>query len=170
MVTGPPGAGKSAVACELGGRFERSVVVEGDLFYSFLAAGAIEPWLVEARVQNDAVARSAALCTASLADDFDTVYEGVVGPWQLDGFMAAGGFEALDDAVLLPPLDMCLQRVAERIGHGFTDAGATRHMHEQFVEADIDERHVIHVGREPVEHLADLITARRSTGSLRRAT
>jgi hypothetical protein len=33
--------------------------------------------------------------------------------------------------------------VANRSGHGFTDEDATRDMHRQFAQADIDQRHVL---------------------------
>ena len=29
------------------------------------------------------------------------------------------------------------------MGHGFTDEDATRHMHREFAQADIDPRHVL---------------------------
>ena len=54
-VTGPPGAGKSTVSRILGGRFDPSVVVEGDAFFAFLASGAIPPWLPEANAENEVV-------------------------------------------------------------------------------------------------------------------
>ncbi len=167
LVTGPPGAGKSTVAHELGHRFERSVIIAGDAFYSFLGAGAIAPWLASAQAQNEAIARAAAVCTASLAEDFDAVYEGVVGPWQLPAFMVAGSIESLDYAVLLPPLDVCLRRVAERVGHGFADPNATRQMHDEFAGADINARHVFTDVVEPADLLADEIQRRRCAGHLR---
>jgi hypothetical protein len=45
--------------------------------------------------------------------------------------------------VLLPDVETCLDRVATRADHGFTDATATRSMHEQFATASLDSRHVI---------------------------
>jgi dephospho-CoA kinase len=60
VVTGPPGAGKSAVTRVLADRFEPSVVVEGDAFFAFLARGAVPPWLPESNAQNEIVAEAAA--------------------------------------------------------------------------------------------------------------
>jgi len=39
--------------------------------------------------------------------------------------------------VLLPPAERRVRQVADRAGHGFTDEDATRHMHREFVRADI---------------------------------
>ena len=44
LVTGPPGAGKSMVARVLVERFERSVLLEGDTFFAFVAATGLR-WL-----------------------------------------------------------------------------------------------------------------------------
>ena len=50
IVTGPPGAGKSTVAKLLAASMPRSVLVQGDAFFGFLANGAIDPWLPESHV------------------------------------------------------------------------------------------------------------------------
>ncbi len=60
VLTGPPGAGKSAVARAVTAHTERSVCIEGDPFFAFLANGAIAPWMVEASEQNDTVIGAAA--------------------------------------------------------------------------------------------------------------
>ena len=46
-------------------------------------------------------------------------------------------------AILLPPERVCLDRIASRVGHGFTDLYAGAHMYAEFAQADIDSRHVI---------------------------
>ncbi len=167
VVTGPPGAGKSSVAHVLAARVSPSVLVEGDAFYAFLAAGAIPPWLPESHEQNRIVGRSAAAATAVFAADYDTIYDGVLGPWQLDDFMRAGGIDSLDYAVLLPPVGVCLDRVATRVGHGFDDEAAARHMHAQFVDDEIDRRHVVTAVADGADAAAQLIVDRRATGALR---
>ncbi len=168
VVTGPPGAGKSAVARVLAARPARSVLVEGDAFFGFLVSGAIAPWLPAAHAQNEAVTRAAAAATGRfVADGFDTVYDGVVGPWFLPTFAAGTGLTVLDYVVLLPDVDTCLHRVATREGHGFGDPAATRKMHAEFSGAVIDARHVL---RDPVGDataVAHAIGARRSSGRLR---
>jgi cytidylate kinase len=144
VVTGPPGAGKSTVARLLANRARRSVLVNGDAFFGFLASGAIEPWLSEANEQNDVVIRAAASAAGTYAaGGFETVYDGVVGPWFLPTFAAATGLERFDYVILLPDVECCVQRVDTRIGHGFQDQNATRKMHAQFMNAGVDGRHVL---------------------------
>jgi cytidylate kinase len=144
VVTGPPGAGKSTVTRALAGLFDRSVLVEGDAFFAFVARGAIAPWLPAAHAQNEVVTRAAAAATGRYAAaGYPTIYDGVIGPWFLSDFAAAAGVEHLHYAVLLPTAERCLQRVADRTGHGFTDQEATRHMYHEFARSSIDRRHVL---------------------------
>jgi hypothetical protein len=167
VVTGPPGAGKSAVAQRLADRFEPSVLVAGDLFFGFLGRGAIPPWLPESNEQNEIVTEAAALAAGRYASGgYMTVYDGVVGPWFLPTFTVATGLDCLDYVVLLPSVERCLQRVATRLGHGFTDEGATRKMHHEFARADLDRRHVLLDPPDQPEAVADLIVAALTSGNL----
>ncbi len=124
VVTGPPGAGKSTVAGLLADRFGHSVLVPGDAFFAFVARGAVEPWLPAAHGQNEVVTRAAAAAAGRYAaGGYGTVYDGVVGPWFLGDFAAGASLDCLHYAVLLPPAQLCAERVASRSGHGFTDQG-----------------------------------------------
>jgi hypothetical protein len=143
-VTGPPGAGKSTVARILATRAARSVLVEGDAFFGFLASGAIEPWLKESREQNEIVTRAAASAAGLYASGgYTTVYDGVVGPWALPAFSKATGLDRLDYVILLPSVDQCIERVATRVDHAFRDPAATRKMHNEFAMASVERRHVL---------------------------
>ena len=94
--------------------------------------------------QNRIVARAAALATAAfVAGGYTTVYDGVLGPWSIDGFLADAGLDHADYAVLLPPLERCLARVATRTGHEFDDPAATAKMHHEFSAAGLHPRHVL---------------------------
>jgi cytidylate kinase len=158
VVTGPPGAGKSTVAGILAARSERSVLVAGDAFFGFLARGAIEPWLPEAHEQNQVVIRAAAAAAGRYAaEGYMTVYDGVLGPWFLPSFAAATRLDCLDYVIVLPPVERCVERVAARRDHGFSDEAATRKMHQGFAHALIDDRHVLRDPPDQPDEVADVI-------------
>lgn len=164
VITGPPGAGKSTAARFIADAAERSVLVEGDAFFGFLASGAIEPWLPESNEQNEVVTQAAASAAGRFAKGgFTAIYDGVVGPWFLSRFAAATGLDDLEYVVLLPPVETC---VARRRNHGFSDEAATRKMHEEFAAADVPKRHVLHQAGEDVITVADSITAALERGDL----
>jgi len=168
VVTGPPGAGKSTAARPIADRHDLSVLLRGDDVFAFLARGAVAPWLPEAAEQNEVVLQAAAAAAGTFArGGFTVVYDGVVGPWSLASFAAAAGADRLSYAVLLPPLERCLQRVAARTGHGFTDPDATRHMHRQFAEADVAPRHLLTDLPDDPADVVELLLARLADGRLR---
>lgn len=144
IVTGPPGAGKTTVARLLSNMFDKSALVPGDDFFGFIDQGYLDPWTATAHRQNEIVVDAAAAAAGRLAaGGYTVVYDGVIGPWFVDAFTRATGLTQLHYAVLLPPEQLCLRRVASRVGHGFTDVDAARHMYAQFANAHIDNRHVV---------------------------
>lgn len=143
------------------------MLVEGDRFFDFLAEGAVAPWLPEAHRQNDVVTQAAAAATGRFALGYDTVYDGVVGPWLLPAFSRATGLSEFDYVILLPGVDTCVARVRTRTGHRFTDEEATRKMHREFGTAKVGQRHVIRNETLGPETTAAAITSARSTGLLR---
>jgi adenylate kinase family enzyme len=170
LITGPPGAGKSTVSRAIAKASPQSVFVEGDSFFGFLATGSIAPWLREADQQNQIVTQAAASAAGQYASGgYLTVYDGIVGPWFLRTFASASGLEELHYVILLPPVETCVERVATRVDHAFADEAATRHMHEEFVAADIEPRHVL----SPPDHVEDVVRTVLSAleaGSLRYRT
>lgn len=168
LVTGPPGAGKSTVAQVVAAGLERSALVSGDAFFGFVQSGFIAPWLPEANDQNEIVTQAAASAAGRyVAGGYTTVYDGVVGPWFLPTFLAAAGLDFLHYLILLPPLEQCAGRIATRGGHGFTDEDATRKMYEEFVRADIDERHLLRNPPDGVEAAAERVLMALATDQLR---
>ena len=87
VVTGPPGAGKSSVARILADTARRSVLLEGDAFFGFLARGAVEPWLPASNDQNTVVTEARHPPPA---------------PFTARRSTCAHGPSALDYAILLP--------------------------------------------------------------------
>lgn len=167
LVTGPPGAGKSSVAEHLVSLLDPSAYVAGDLFFGFVRRGYIKPWLPEAKDQNALVIEAAALAVGRLARRFHVVYDGVVGPWYLPTFADTSGLDVLHYAMLLPPLSVCVERVASRAEHGFTNLDATRHMWDDFERSrrGIQSRVIDDVASP--EALAQQIAHRVADGSLR---
>jgi cytidylate kinase len=168
VITGPPGAGKSKVARAVAAAADHSVLVEGDAFFAFLANGRIDPWLAGSNEQNTVVIEAAAAAAGRFArGSYTTVYDGVIGPWFLATFAEATGLESLDYVILLPSVERCVQQVAERTGHGFTDEAATRKMHRQFAETPIARRHVLADPWNSVDAIVDRVSASLGRGDLR---
>ncbi len=165
VVTGPPGAGKSTVARSLVKMFEPSALVAGDDFFAFLDRGYVAPWTAEADHQNEFVVEAAAAAAGRLVvGGYTVVYDGVIGPWFLQAFGAATGLAQLHYVMLLPPERVCVERVRSRVGHGFTDLDATRHLYGEFAQARISNRYVM-TSMESGETLASSICGRLPTGA-----
>ncbi len=71
------------------------------------------------------------------------VWPADIGPWFLDTFGSATGLDSLHYAILLPPVELCLERVRCRADHGFKDLEAARHMHRAFTDTEVASRHVL---------------------------
>jgi cytidylate kinase len=167
VVTGPPGAGKTATAGKLADLLDPSALVPGDTFFAFLRNGAVAPWLPAAEAQNTAVIEAAAAAVGRLAQDRDVVYDGVVGPWFLDTFLRAAAVTDLHYVMLLPPLEVCLDRVRARRDHAFTDRGVAEDLWWQMHRASLAPRHVLAEPRKPPGEIADGIAQLLGSGRLR---
>ena len=167
VVTGPPGAGKSSVSDHLVDRRTPSALVAGDAFFAMIRQGYILPWLPQSSRQNKVIIEAAGAAAGRLAEISFVVYDGVVGPWFLPTFGRATGLPELHYVVLMPPLEVCLERVRSRVDHGFRDLAATRDMHQQFARARVDIRHLVTEPEEPPGDLAELIARRLGSGRFR---
>jgi len=144
-----------------------SALVAGDSFFAFLRGGAIAPWLEHAHRQNIAVTQAAAAAIGKLAGHCDVVYDGIVGPWLLDSFLAATHLDHLHYVMLLPPLETCLSRVSSRQGHGFADLDAAAHMWREFDQAEIDSRHILDNDQRTPAELARTLVDKLSDATMR---
>lgn len=153
IITGPPGAGKSTVARSVAELSERAVCIEADWFWTTIVSGFVAPWLPESDAQNRAVLRAFLSAAAELErGGFDTVIDGIVGPWMFDvvADVLGDSAEQVDYVVLRPSLDTCLERASgrprtERVpGHPpLTDSGPIRHMWAEFADLGEYETHVL---------------------------
>jgi cytidylate kinase len=168
VVTGPPGAGKSTVAALVAQAYPTVALVPGDAFFAFWRHGFIDPWLPDARQQNDTILAAAAAAVGTYArGGCAVVYEGVLGPWSLPAFLTATGLPSLHYAVLLPPVEVCQARVSGRRGHGFADAAATRTMHGEFAAAGLAQRHLVPDAPGDPPAVAQALLGRLTDGRLR---
>jgi adenylate kinase family enzyme len=166
IITGPPGAGKSTVARLVADRFEPSALVQGDVFFGFVARGYIDPWLTESHEQNTVVTEATARATSVFArGGFTTIFDGMVGPWFLPTFLQHAGVESVHYAVLLPSAETCVARVLARTDHGFREEAVTRDMHASFADGRVEARSVIDAEPDPGS-VAEEVLRRFGAGEL----
>ncbi len=89
IIGGPPGSGKTRLSRDLAAGFAKSVHLEADQFFHFLAGGAIAPWRPESDTQNHVVNTAVAKAASAFARGGYTVaVDGINGPWLLDHLLA----------------------------------------------------------------------------------
>ena len=88
----------------------------------------------DADAQNQSVLSAAAAACGQLDERFTVVYDGVLWPPYAALFATAAG-RAFHYALLLPPLQVCLERVRERRDHPLSDLKAVADMWHSFDSA-----------------------------------
>ncbi len=143
VISGPPGAGKSAVAGALAARIERSVLIDGDAFFRSVRGGWIPPWQAEADHQNGTVIRAiGAAAEQFAAGGYTAVVDGVIGPWFLGAFLDQVE-NPVDYLILRPSAETALNRAIARDDPELVDPEPIAHMFRAFSELGEHERFVV---------------------------
>jgi len=171
ILTGPPGAGKSTVAALLTLEAARPTVnLTTDVFYRSIATGFVPPYLAGSQRQNEVVADAIVGAASAYArGGYDVVLDGVVGPWFLPAFRAAGTREGWDLAyvVLRPDLDATLARATGRADAELREPAAVRSMHAAFGDLGDLEAHARDTTTEEPADTAAAVRAALDGGAFR---
>ena len=169
IVTGSPGSGKTSVAHSLATSVDRSVHVESDRFFGFIASGYIEPWKTAAHPQNHTVMEIVADVAVGYARaGYFTIIDGIVGPaWFFvplcDAIQSRGLSVAY--AVLQLPLSVAVKRAALR-EEGLSDPAVVEHLWNGFAELGDLQRHAIRSDTASVDVTARAVRDALSAGRL----
>ena len=136
ILTGPSGAGKSATAEALCERYDRTVHIETDVFFSWIRMGYVDPMRPESDRQNRMIARAAARAATAYAEDlFAVVIDGVIGPHLLAVYLEElrSTAVAVHLAILLPSVEETLKRIGARPAAHTMPEPSHRALYDQFV-------------------------------------
>lgn len=137
IVSGPSGAGKSSVCESLCERYDRTVHIETDAFFSAIRMGYINPMREGSNRQNEMITRAVARAATAYAQDLFAVFiDGVIGPHLLPVYLEElrPANVAVHFVLLMPSLEETLRRVQLRPSQRPMIEREHRELHRGFEE------------------------------------
>jgi chloramphenicol 3-O-phosphotransferase len=165
LLSGPVGAGKSAVAAELAALSARpTVAIEGDDFWFFIR----QPDAASPRHRRfQMVMRAMTAAAAQFArDGYEVILDFSIPPWALEGLrpFAERNGVALHYVALRPSLAVCAARAAARVDGAIADYGPYRDLYADF---DAAPDHLLSDESADAAALAALVRAGVDAGQFR---
>jgi tRNA uridine 5-carbamoylmethylation protein Kti12 len=170
LLTGPPGSGKTTVGRIVAARYDRSVHLEADRFFSSVVGGYVDPWDPAAHEQNAVAVEIACDAAARYAEEgYDTVLEGIFLPgWFYETARDRLSARSLDvsTAILRPSLATTIERTRPRVPPKELPDEVLEQLWRGFADLGPLERHVIENDGETPERTAERVARALDQGAL----
>jgi predicted kinase len=167
IISGSPGAGKTALAGRLAAEAPQGAHLVTDLFYRFLARR-IDPSTPEAHGQNRTVIRAFSRAASALAEGgYDVILDGIVGPWMLPVLAPEMRGLDIDYVILRTDLATALARTEARCGQASASPEVVAKMHREFSDLGPYEAHVLVTTGRSFDEVAAEYKRRLVAGALR---
>lgn len=155
MLSGPVGAGKSAVAqILLSNSFQKTAYIEGDVFWSFIPEASVGRRYEHFKTIMSAM--TAAALPFALRG-YEVVLDFTIPPWFLDTVRRIVDSRVrLYYIVLRPSEKVCAERAAKRAEGAIADYSPYHSLYEDFAKAD---RYVVEDDAADPAQLANLVRA-----------